>query len=115
MKNELSITYRDFESTPALEDAIRSRVEKLEHICDDIVSCHVILEEAHKHKHQGNLFSVHIDLTVPGKELAVTRSPDADHAHEDAYVAIRDAFESMRRQLTEYQQKRRGQVKRHDA
>jgi ribosome-associated translation inhibitor RaiA len=39
---------------------------------------------------------VRIDLTLPGQELAVNRVQ-----HEDAYVAVRDAFDDLRRQVQE--------------
>ena len=51
-----------------------------------------------------------MDVTVPGAELATTREPDAHHSHTDIYVAIRDAFDAMDRQLIEHarRQGRRG-------
>ena len=109
----LNITCRGIESSAALEDAVRKRADKLERFCDDITHCRVVVEKPHKHHHHGNLYHVRIDVTVPGKELVVRRAPEAHHAHEDVYVAIRDAFDAMRRQLEDYVRIRRGQVKRH--
>ena len=100
--------------SPALEAAVRERVEKLEKFCDEIIGCSVLLESPHKHHHKGNLFHLRIDVTVPGKEIVVRRSPDEHHAHEDAYVALRDAFDSVRRQLEDYARKRRRKVKSHE-
>ena len=37
-----------------------------------------------------------------------------NHAHEDFYVTMRDAFNAARRQLEDYVRRRRGKVKRHD-
>ncbi len=42
------------------------------------------------------------------------RSPDEDHSHEDPYVVVRDAFDSMRRRLEDYMRKKRGDVKMHE-
>ena len=75
------------------------------------IGCQVMFEEPHQHHHQGNLYHFRIDLTVPGKEIVVKRSPGDEHAHEDAFVALRDAFDAMRRQLEDYVRKRRGEVK----
>ena len=50
-----------------------------------------------------------IDLRVPGREIAVTR----DH-HVDVFVALRDAFDSAKRQLEEVVREKRGDVKAHD-
>jgi len=38
-----------------------------------------------------------------------------DHAHEDVYVALRDAFKAARRQLQDSIRKKRGKVKQHEA
>lgn len=40
-----------------------------------------------------------IDVTLPGHEFVVNRSPEEAHQHENLHVAIRDAFDAMRRQI----------------
>jgi cold shock CspA family protein len=44
----------------------------------------------------------------------VTRSGPKDHAHEDVYVAIRDAFDAAVRRLEDHVRERRGKVKTHE-
>jgi len=56
---------------------------------------------------------VRIDITVPDREIVISRDPGRHHAHEDPYVAIRDAFNAARRQLENYNQKRQQHVKYH--
>ncbi len=114
MQKPLEITFRHMEGSPALEAVVRDRAQKLESFCDEIIGCQVMIEEPHRHHQQGNLYHVRIDLTVPGKEIVVKRSPDDEHAHEDAFVALRDAFDSVRRQLEDYVRIRRGKVKTHE-
>ena len=114
MQIPLQITYRDMDPSDAVSANIREKAEKIEHFAD-ITSCRVTVEAPHKHHHKGRLFAVKIDITVPGEEIVVTRSPDQHHAHEDIYVAIRDAFNAAKRQLEDYIRRRRGQVKRHES
>jgi len=114
MRIPLKITWRQMDPSSFAEAEIRERAGKLEQFYDDITRCEVTVEMPHKHRHQGNLFSVRIDVTVPGKEIVVQRSPDEHQAHEDPYVAIRDAFDAMRRQLEDYSRIQRGKVKTHD-
>lgn len=114
MKIPLSITFRGLDPSQAVKAEIQDRVDKLEKFSGDIMHCHVIVEKPHHHHHKGNLYHIRIDVTVPGNELVVQRAPEAHQAHEDPYVAIRDAFDSMRRQLEDYARKRRGQVKSHE-
>ena len=114
MQKPIEVTFRNMDTSPALETAIRERAEKLEKFCSHIIGCRIMVEAPHKHHHQGNLFHLRIDVTVPGKEIVVKRSPDEHHAHEDPFVAVRDAFDAMRRQLEDYERKRRGDVKFHE-
>jgi len=114
MQKPIEITFRHMNPSPALENEIRERAKRLEHYCPDMIGCKVVVEAPHRHHQQGNLFHFRIDTTVPGKEIVVQRSPDDQHAHEDPYVALRDAFDAMRRQLEDYSRKRRGKVKSHD-
>jgi ribosome-associated translation inhibitor RaiA len=111
MQRPLQIVFRDLEPSAALESRIRERVAKLEQLCHEIIGCRVVIELRHRHHHQGALFHVGIALEVPHAELVSSRGPDVDHAHEDVYVAVRDAFAALRTQLDEYVAKRRGQVK----
>jgi ribosomal subunit interface protein len=108
MQSDLQITIRDMEHSPALEERIRDKVKKLEQVYPRIMGCRVVLEAPHRHKQQGKQFIVRLDVTVPGKEIVVNH----DH-HEDAYVALRDAFNAARRQLEEYGRIQRGDVKNH--
>jgi ribosomal subunit interface protein len=113
MQLPLQITFRHMESSPALEERIRERAEELERFFGRVMSCHVVVECRHPRRHQGNLFQVRIDLRVPGHEIVVGRDPGADHAHEDPYVALRDAFDAARRRIEDYAREDRGDVKLH--
>jgi len=114
MKLPLQITFRNLDPSEAMETQIRKKAEKLDQVCDDIMSCRVMVEAQHRHHHKGNIYHTRIDITVPDKELVVSRDPSDNHAHEDAYVAIRDAFDAARRQLEDYVQRRRKNVKTHE-
>ncbi len=115
MQTPLQITFRDMESSASVEADIREKAGKLEQFYDQIISCRVTIEAPHGHHHQGKLYQVGIDLGVPGEVLVVSHEHHHyDHAHEDAYVAVRDAFDAMKRQLEDYVRMRRGKVKRHE-
>lgn len=101
MQGPLRITFRDLDPSEFIESRIREAFSKLEEVESRITGCHVTVEARHRRHHKGNVFHVRIDMTVPGAEIAVSRDPEQDHAHEDVYVAIRDAFDSARRQLRE--------------
>lgn len=115
MQIPLIITFRHMNASPALETRIREKAAKLEHFADKITSCHVVIEAPHQHHHQGKLYSVKIDITLPNKEILVSKHSDKHHAHEDVYVALRDAFDAARRQLEDYVRARRGETKVHQS
>lgn len=113
MRLPLQITFRRMDSSPALEARIRERAEELERFCGDITSCRVVVEHQTARQRQGRLFDIRIDITVPGREIVVRRDPGLNHAHEDVYVAVRDAFDAARRQIENYIRERRREVKTH--
>jgi len=113
MQLPLQVTFRHMDPSPALEARIRELAQRLEKFSGQIMRCHVIVEAPHQHQQQGKLFAVRIDLTVPGREIAIGQGQPADHSHEDPYVALRDAFRAARRKLQDYERERYQQVKSH--
>lgn len=110
----LQISFKNVDASEAVEARIREKVDKLEQYFGHIVSCRVVVERVNKQKTQGNLFNVRIDLAVPGHEIAITGVGPKDHAHEDVYVAIRDAFNAASRRVEDVARKLRGDVKTHN-
>jgi cold shock CspA family protein/ribosome-associated translation inhibitor RaiA len=113
MQLPLQITFRHMEPSPALEARIRELAARLDKFSAGIMHCHVVVEAPSKHQHQGGLYEVRIDLTVPEKEIVISRAHPIRHSHEDAYVALRDAFRAARRQLEDYERERQGPAKTH--
>lgn len=138
MKIPLKITFRDMEPSKAIEENIRDRAAKLDALYDNIMGCRVIVEAPHRRHHKGKAYVVRIDMTVPGGELVINRAPKrlaaakaarpeelekelteshkpSKHAaHEDVYVAIRDAFNAAGRKLQDFARRRRGKTKNHE-
>jgi ribosomal subunit interface protein len=113
MQVPLEITFRGIEHSDAVETRIREKAAKLEQYCDQIISCRVAVEAEHHHQHQGNLYKVRIDLSVPHKHIVVSKDHHDKQSHEDLYVALRDAFAAATRQLEEHVRIQRGEVKSH--
>ena len=94
VKQPLEVRFIGMEASPAVEAAAREKAAKLDLFRADLMSCRVTIELVDKHKHQGRRYAVRIDVTLPGNELGVDRVQ-----HEDVYVALRDAFDDMKRQV----------------
>ena len=138
MKIPLQITFRNMPPSEAIENNVREKAAKLDSLYDGIMSCRIIIEAPHRHHHKGKAYQVSIDMTVPGGELVVNRAPKrldaaktlrpeelendlteshepSKHgAHEDPYVAIRDAFNAAARKLQDHARRKRGKVKLHE-
>lgn len=102
MQVPLEVTFRNVQPSSAVEADIREKAEKLKGFSDCITSARVVVEMPHRRHRQGKLFHVCVDVRVPGRVLVVNRDPAGHHAYEDVYVAIRDAFDGVKRQLEEY-------------
>ena len=115
MQVPLQITFRNMESSEAVETDVRKRVDKMNRRHAEIISCRVVVEAPLQHHRKGGLFKVRIDITCPEAKLEINREPSSEHhAHEDVYVALRDAFNAADRKLEEYRCRRKGQVKAHE-
>ncbi|HCY63791.1 MAG TPA: RNA polymerase subunit sigma-54 [Oxalobacteraceae bacterium] len=112
MQNSLQILFRDIPPSEAIDAEIRKRVAKLEKLCGDLIGCQVSVESEANSKQHGKLYRVRVDIKAPGTELVVDGSRTSN---EDAYVAVRDSFDAMTRQVEEFVERRRGDVKSHSA
>lgn len=109
MQVPLQVAFDGVQHSDAVETRIREEVEKLEQFHGHIVSARVIVAKPQRRHHKGDTFQVRIHLVVPElPDIAVSREPAADGAHEDVYVTIRDAFKAARRQLQDTADKRAG-------
>lgn len=107
------IAFRGFEPDEWLKDTVRNEIEKLDEYFDRIVGCRVMVELPHQRREEGNPYHVRIELSVPGRNLVVSRSPKArEREHETQMTALDEAFGAMRRRLEDYARELRGDVKR---
>lgn len=114
MQEAIQITFRGMDPSEFIQNRVRAKAAELERFFRDIISCHVTVETQHHSHQKGNLYAVRLDLRVPGKEIVAGREHRQSHAHEDVYVALRDAFDAATRQLEDYARQRRGEVKHHE-
>lgn len=112
MEVPLEITFRGVDKTADVEDLIRAKVDKLEQICDHMVSCRVAVESPHEHQQSGSPFRVRINMRVPpGHDLVVKRESTEGYLHETLPVVLTGAFDAAFRQLKKLVDKQQGQVK----
>ncbi|PWU22450.1 MAG: 30S ribosomal protein S30 [Bdellovibrio sp.] len=101
MNFPLQIQFRDIEKSDFIFNDVWEHTEKLERFFDRITSCQVVVSAPHQRHHRGRIYHIQIRLHLPGRDIVISTEPEKNHAHEDVYVAIRDAFDAARRQLEE--------------
>ena len=111
----LQVSFKNMDHSDAVEARVREKAAKLEQYFSHLTSCRVVIEAPHRHHHKGKIYHVKIEMGVPRKsELVVSNETERNHAHEDVYVAIRDAFDTASRQLQAYVGKMEGKMKRRE-
>lgn len=113
MAVEVTITFQGVPPSPALRREIEERAAKLARFAPTLQTCDVAVRREEHHHHQGNRYGVHARLALPGGRIEAGRTPREDHSHEDPYLAVRDTFDALRRQLEDHVRIRRGKVKAH--
>jgi cold shock CspA family protein/ribosome-associated translation inhibitor RaiA len=102
METALHIAFEQMEPSDFVRQRIEREVAGLEKRYGRITSCNVFVEGPGDHHRQGGLYAFRVALELPGGvHLSASRNPPADHAHEDAYVALKDVFRALRRQLSD--------------
>ena len=99
MISDTQVVFRNIDHSPAVEEAVHKRLEKLGRYCDEIQSLKVTLETPHNNHHKGKVYHVGVEALIPNHDLVVTHDQHDNHSHEDIYVAIRDAFNAIERRL----------------
>ncbi|HZW60729.1 MAG TPA: HPF/RaiA family ribosome-associated protein [Candidatus Babeliales bacterium] len=94
--SSLQITVRSITDSPTIEYHIRKHFGKLNRIYSKISNCRVVIDVPQNHKHKGKIFSVSLDITIPGKEL-ISRKQS-----QNLYVAIRDSFAAIEKLLEKH-------------
>ena len=114
MQIPLELSFRDVNKTAELEDLINDKVDDLEKVFDNIISCRMAVEKPQEHQSSGSPYRVRINVRVPpGKEIVVTGNPGDGEMHDPLEAIIRDAFATATRELRELGNRLNQEVKQH--
>ncbi|MEZ5815829.1 MAG: HPF/RaiA family ribosome-associated protein [Hyphomicrobiaceae bacterium] len=102
MQPSLEITFHGVERSDAVEARIREKFKRIGNHFERITHARVVVEAPQRRTPLPKFFHVRIDIGIPGhKPIVVKHEPDADHAHTDVMLALRDAFAAAQRQVDE--------------
>ena len=111
MINDTQVVFRGIDHSQAVEEAVQKRAEKLARFSDQIQSLRVTVESPHNNHHKGKVYHVGVEAFIPNHDIVVNHDQHDNHAHEDIYVAIRDTFDAVERQIKDINAKERGQTR----
>lgn len=114
MQVPLTVSFKGIPVSESVRSACWVEAEKLERYYDRITSCHVTVSLPQRRR-SGNHFEIHVRLALPGGEVNVSRAPAERSDDEKPELAIREAFDEVRRQLQDHARKLRGDTKQHHA
>lgn len=114
MRNPVEISFHGVSRSAAIEDMIKKDAEKLERVCDDMVSCRVGIKLDQKSRATNNPFKITIEMRVPpGHNLVVTNSPENKGDSSDLKAVLKTTFKTAQRRLKQLVEKRQGDTKHH--
>ncbi len=106
MSENCSVEFKNIAPSKFIQGDIEKHANQLSRRHRDITGCNVVVNAPHKTGKKGGIYEVHIHVEIPGDVVVVSREPAVNHAHEDLYVAIRDAFGSAEKILASREGKR---------
>ena len=102
----VQITFRDIDPSDAIEARIFERVKRLEKFAARATGLHVTVAAPHQSGHKGQIYQFTLELLMPKGDIVVKQGDTQNHAHEDVYVAMRDAFSALERRVHDHIEKR---------
>ena len=93
-------TIRGISSTPAINSYVDRQFNKLKRAYSKINKCKVVVDLEKNNTHKDKLYSVCIDITIPGKEL-VSKKQDSN-----LFIAIRNGFLALEQLLEKHHKKK---------
>ena len=114
MQVPLELSYTGEETEETVNQLVSQHAQDLEDACPHIASCHVFIDQPHKHPRTGTPYRVHLLVRVPpGHEVVVKRGGPQGDMHEELAMMVADAFDAARRQCRELAEQQDRNVKRH--
>jgi putative sigma-54 modulation protein len=105
MNNSLQVTFRHMPTSEPLQALAAEKLAKLKQHYPDALDCHVVIDcPNYPHHRKGQEMVVHVELTVARTHSRIV----GEARHEDAYAAVRQAFDNIDRQVSSRADRRVG-------
>jgi len=93
------ITFKGMDPSEAGRVEVRAWLDRLGPLTTPMIAGQVVIEAIDEGRRDDRRYHVRMELTMPEGVVSVGPDHPSNGAHEDVYVAIRNAFRAARRQL----------------
>lgn len=100
MSVAVDVRFHGIERSAAIEQAVRTKVDKLAKHLTRMTSCRVAIEVPQRSAEKPKVYQIKIEIGVPRRSVVVvSHECQGSHASEDLPLAIRDAFQAALRKV----------------
>jgi len=103
----IQITFRSMPDSPTVEYLVKNLYKKLKRSYNKLFRCRAVVDFVHKNKSKDKIFSIRLDLSLPGKTLVIKKQ------NENIYLAINDGFNAIEKLLEKQHKKKIAQISKH--
>ena len=114
MQVATQLIFHDVARSEWIESYVTERLEKLDRLAGGITSCRLTLTREQSSRHQGNLYSVMVEVRLPPHhDLAARKQHTVKEMSTELPALITQAFAAIERQLKKTAELRRNDEKPH--
>ncbi len=101
MEVPLELAFHGLDHSDWAETEIRKRVGRLARLHDRLTAVRVRVEPEGRQRHPGNVFAIHVEMSVPGSADLVVSQEHAKQRYREPTLrtVIRDTFDTAERRL----------------
>ena len=99
MEVPLELILKNVEKKAEIEAVVYEKLEKLEQVCDHVISCRVFIEQNPTHLHSKASYHVRLDVRLPPHHEIVVKRDSGRNVHDNLSTVVREAFIAARRQV----------------
>jgi ribosome-associated translation inhibitor RaiA len=101
----LEIQFRHMPKSNRLRTICRQQIDSFEPLARRGSRCEVVLNQCHSSQH-GIVHQATVRLHIPGQRLYVTHTSEFGDSTENLFVAVNNAFNSIRKQMAKTRTKK---------
>ncbi|MBF0122072.1 MAG: HPF/RaiA family ribosome-associated protein [Candidatus Omnitrophica bacterium] len=113
MEVPLEVVLKNVEQKAEVEAVIYEKVDKLEQVCNHIISCRIFVEQNPTHQHKSCSYHIRLDVRMPPHHEIVVKRDSGRNVHDTLPAVLREAFIAARRQVEEIVDRQKKHVKAH--